>query len=170
MHCRSCRRWEFNPWFGKIPWRRTRLPAPVFFPGESHGQRSPAATVHGVAKSWTRLKWLHTREDLSSRYAFHNFKLFKSTCKYLKAVFLKLLVSKDRLFLIYALTWTIILIKYKNKLYCHCNVKLLEKFLNIQSQTLYQIWHKLVTHTSQTCTSLCGPLFHCFKEFKYEWS
>ena len=28
----------------------------MFLPGESHGQRSLGATVHGVAKSWTRLK------------------------------------------------------------------------------------------------------------------
>ena len=27
---------------GKIPWRRKWQPTPVFFPGESHGQRSPA--------------------------------------------------------------------------------------------------------------------------------
>ena len=34
--------WEtwFNPWVGKIPWRRERLPTPVFWPGESHEQRS----------------------------------------------------------------------------------------------------------------------------------
>ena len=25
---------------GKIPWRRTWQPTPVFLPGESHGQRS----------------------------------------------------------------------------------------------------------------------------------
>ena len=25
------------PWVGKIPWRRERLPIPVFWPGESHG-------------------------------------------------------------------------------------------------------------------------------------
>ena len=30
----------FNPWVGKTPWRRGRLPTPVFWPGESHGQRS----------------------------------------------------------------------------------------------------------------------------------
>ena len=30
----------FNPWVGKIPWRRKRQPAIVFLPGESHGQRS----------------------------------------------------------------------------------------------------------------------------------
>ena len=27
----------FNPWFGKIPWRRERLPTPEFWPGEFHG-------------------------------------------------------------------------------------------------------------------------------------
>ena len=34
------------------------MATPVFLPGESHGQRSLGGyTVHGVAKSWTRLKW-----------------------------------------------------------------------------------------------------------------
>ena len=27
----------FNPWVGKIPWRRERLPTPLFWPGEFHG-------------------------------------------------------------------------------------------------------------------------------------
>ena len=27
----------FDPWVGEIPWRRERLPTPVFWPGESHG-------------------------------------------------------------------------------------------------------------------------------------
>ena len=30
----------FDSWVGKIPWRREWLPTPVFWPGESHGQRS----------------------------------------------------------------------------------------------------------------------------------
>ena len=30
----------FNPWVGKIPWRRKWQPTPVFLPGDSHGQRS----------------------------------------------------------------------------------------------------------------------------------
>ena len=34
------RRPEFDPWVGKIPWRRKWLLTPVFLPGESHGQRS----------------------------------------------------------------------------------------------------------------------------------
>ena len=32
----------FDPWVGKIPWRRTWQPTPVFLPGESQGQRSLA--------------------------------------------------------------------------------------------------------------------------------
>jgi len=32
----------FNPRIRKIPWRRAWQPAPVFMPGESHGQRSLA--------------------------------------------------------------------------------------------------------------------------------
>ena len=37
----SCqgRRQRFDPWFGKIPRRRKWHPAPVFLPGEFHGQR-----------------------------------------------------------------------------------------------------------------------------------
>ena len=30
----------FDPWVGKIPWRRKWQPPPVFLPGESHGWRS----------------------------------------------------------------------------------------------------------------------------------
>ena len=45
----------FDPWVGKIPWRRKWQPAPGFLPGESHGQGSLVGTVHGVTKSRTRL-------------------------------------------------------------------------------------------------------------------
>ena len=37
----QCRRRGFKPWVGKIPWRRERLPTPVFWPGEFHGLYSP---------------------------------------------------------------------------------------------------------------------------------
>ena len=36
-------RCEFNPWVGKIPWRRECLPTLVFVPEESHGQRRVAS-------------------------------------------------------------------------------------------------------------------------------
>ena len=41
----QCRRRGFSAWIRKIPWRRAWQPAPVFLPGESHGQRSLAG--HG---------------------------------------------------------------------------------------------------------------------------
>ena len=34
------KRRRFDPWVGKIPWRRAWQPTLVFLPGESHGQRS----------------------------------------------------------------------------------------------------------------------------------
>ena len=39
----------FDPWVGKIPWRKAWQPTPVFWPGE----------FHGVTKSRTRLSDFH---------------------------------------------------------------------------------------------------------------
>ena len=36
---RRHKRCRFNPWVGKIPWRRAWQPTPVFLPEKSHGQR-----------------------------------------------------------------------------------------------------------------------------------
>ena len=55
---KGCR---LDPWVRKIPWRRKWQPTPAFLPGESHGQRSLGATVHGVSRSRTRLKRLSTQ-------------------------------------------------------------------------------------------------------------
>ena len=38
--CRRCKRCGLDLWVRKIPWMRAWQPTPVFFPGESHGQRS----------------------------------------------------------------------------------------------------------------------------------
>ena len=46
--CQS-RRPGFDPWVGKMPWRRKWHPTPVFLPGESH-RGAWRATVHGVTK------------------------------------------------------------------------------------------------------------------------
>ena len=46
-----CRRGGFNPWVGKILWRRKWQPPPVFLPGRAHGQKSLAGyspLVHKV--------------------------------------------------------------------------------------------------------------------------
>ena len=38
--CRRHGRHEFDPWTGKIPWKRAWQSTPVFLPGKSHGQRN----------------------------------------------------------------------------------------------------------------------------------
>ena len=48
-----CETWVWS--LEKIPWRRERLPTPVFWPGGFHG----LYIVHGVAKSWTQLSNFH---------------------------------------------------------------------------------------------------------------
>ena len=42
---------QFDPWVGKIPWRRKWHPTLVFLPGKSHGQRSLAGSVR---HDWTQ--------------------------------------------------------------------------------------------------------------------
>ena len=53
------KRRRFDPWVGKIAWRKAWQPTPVFLPGESHGWRSLVGyTAHRVSKSQTRTKQL----------------------------------------------------------------------------------------------------------------
>ena len=40
--CRKHKIIGLDLWIGEVPWRRVWHPTPVFLPGESHGQRSPA--------------------------------------------------------------------------------------------------------------------------------
>ena len=49
---------EFNPWVGKIPWRRKWQPTPVFLPGEFHGQRSLAGCSPWCHKESDTIEWL----------------------------------------------------------------------------------------------------------------
>ena len=60
----QCRRPGFDPWVGKIPWRRKWQPTAVLLPGESHGQRNLWSTVHSVAESG-RTEATHTHSVLS---------------------------------------------------------------------------------------------------------
>ena len=38
----------FDPWVGKIPWRREWQPTPVFLPGKFYGQRSLAGYIQSM--------------------------------------------------------------------------------------------------------------------------
>ena len=53
----AVRRPGFNPWVGKIPWRRKWQPPPVPLPGKSHGQRSLAGYR----------PWCHKELDVTER-------------------------------------------------------------------------------------------------------
>ena len=65
--CLQCRRRRLDPWVGKIPWRRAWQPTPVFWPGESHGQRSLADySLWGckrVIHEWSDLDCTPSRRD-----------------------------------------------------------------------------------------------------------
>ena len=64
----------FDPWVGKIPWRRERLPTPVFWPGE----------FHGLYSLWGR-KELDTTKRLS-------FSLFRHSSYLVNSIFFFLLL------------------------------------------------------------------------------
>ena len=63
--CRRCKRCGFDPWFGKIPWRRKWHPTLVFLPGESHGQRSLVGCSPWGHKEWDTTACGHARMLLS---------------------------------------------------------------------------------------------------------
>ena len=61
--CRRHKRCGFNPWVGKIPWRRKWQATPVFLPGKSHGQRSLVGY-----KSIGLQRVGHDRSNLACKY------------------------------------------------------------------------------------------------------
>ena len=54
----QCRRPGFDPWVGKIPWRRKRLLTPVFWLREFHGLYSPWRSQR-VGHDWATFTSLH---------------------------------------------------------------------------------------------------------------
>ena len=58
----QCRRYGFNPWLRKIPWRRKWQPTPIFLPWESHGQGGLVGySLWGCKESDTTEVTEHTR-------------------------------------------------------------------------------------------------------------
>ena len=54
--CRRYKRHGFNPWVGKVPWRRACQPSPVFCLEDLLDRGAWQAIVHRIAKSQTQLK------------------------------------------------------------------------------------------------------------------
>ena len=69
---RQCERPVFDPWVGKILWRRKWQPAPVLLPGKFHGWRS----LVGYSP------WGRKESDMTERLNFH-FHLNYAHCIYL---------------------------------------------------------------------------------------
>ena len=55
----QCGRPGFNPWVGKISWRRKWQPTPVFLPGKSHGWRSLLGYSSWGWQELDTTEWLH---------------------------------------------------------------------------------------------------------------
>ena len=83
--CLQCKRPGFNPWFGKMPWRREWQPPPISLPGKSHGQRSLAddsprgcrvrhdwATKHeqGIWNGWENSGWIYNNLFKQVKFLF----------------------------------------------------------------------------------------------------
>ena len=77
--CLQCRRPRFDPWVGKIPWRRAWQPTPVFLPGESPWTEEPGGLqfirMERVGHDWS---------DLARKCPGYSLTL-KSVCQYLFA-------------------------------------------------------------------------------------
>ena len=65
--CRRHKRWGFNPWVGKIPWRGHGNPLQYSYLENPHDRGAWQAMVHRVAKNWTQLKQLSTHARTHGR-------------------------------------------------------------------------------------------------------
>ena len=61
----------FNPWVGKIPWRKKWQPTPVFLPGESPWTEELGGLQStGLQKSQTQLKHLNNNTSKTETKTF----------------------------------------------------------------------------------------------------
>ena len=84
------RRSGFNPWDGKIPWRREWQPTPLFLTGEFRGQKNLVSyIVHGSLKEldmnellthafilWISRTWIFLEKSISCSIYMHPLQLF----------------------------------------------------------------------------------------------
>ena len=71
-NARRHKRREFDPWVGKIPWRRAWQPASLLLPGKSHGQSSLVGY-----RPWGRKE---SRRDISVLHTYPCQKKPSKTC------------------------------------------------------------------------------------------
>ena len=84
--CLQCRRPRFDPWVGKVPWRRAWQPTPVFLPGESHGQRSLVGynpQGHKESDTTEQLRYIIPKLPIHPSSTPLGWIIFKSTDEYI---------------------------------------------------------------------------------------
>ena len=72
MQCRRHKRQGFNPWVGKIPWRRKQQPTLVFLPEKSHEQRSLVGDSPWGCKELDMTEHIHTGTLREEKRVFLN--------------------------------------------------------------------------------------------------
>ena len=78
--CRRHRRRRFDPWVGKIAWRREWQPTPVFLPGESHGQKSLEGYSPGGCTELNMTEWLTLSHSMTRCILKKYFLIFSFGC------------------------------------------------------------------------------------------
>ena len=76
--CLQCGTPGFDPWVGKIPWRRKWQPTPVLLPGKSHGQRNQVGYNPWGHKESETTEQLHFHFDAQKFFMKSNLLLFSS--------------------------------------------------------------------------------------------
>ena len=60
----------FDPWVGKIPWKREGQPTPVFLPGEFYEQKSLAGYMYSMGSQRVRHDLTLNMSDLTLHFHF----------------------------------------------------------------------------------------------------
>ena len=84
--CLQCGRPRFNPWVGKISWKRKWQPTPIFFPRKSHGWRN----LVGYSP-WCHRVGYHWATSLSLSYIYNIYMphiVYASVCWWILGLFL----------------------------------------------------------------------------------
>ena len=97
--CMQCRRPGFDPWVGKIPWRRKWQPTPVSLPGKSHGQRSLVGCSPWGCKESGTTEWLtltqHLQRVKAHFYGLRILRLNSFYCLYSSAIVIYFFINQN---------------------------------------------------------------------------
>ena len=70
--CRRCERHRFNPWVGKIRWRKKQQPTLALLPGKFHEQRSLVGNSPWGHKEADMTEWLSVGTHTHAHFLCHN--------------------------------------------------------------------------------------------------